>query len=98
MKASERLLFLSQTDQFFHLSDAFPIFFRSDLIPGHAPPAVRVEPALHGDLRPVIDAGASRESKEHGKLLVELIEIMETVHQPFRVVRVQKICSAILKL
>ena len=98
VKASEGLLILPQTDQRLHLSDPSLILLCPDLIPRHAPPAVRIKSSLHGDLRPVIDAGASRQGEENGELLIELVQIMEPVHEPLRIVGIQKIEENIVVL
>ena len=91
MKASEGLLRFPQTDQRLHLPDPLLILFCSDLVPRHAPPAVRIKSSLHGDLCPVIDTGTSRQGKENGELLIELVQIMEPVHEPLRVMGIQKV-------
>ena len=98
MQAAACRLCPPQTDQFLHLAHPLRIFPCTDLIPGHAPAAVRVKTALHGDLRPIIDARASRKCKEHGQLLVKNIQVMEAVHQPFRIVGIQKVEQHIIIL
>ena len=47
--------------------------------------AVRIMGTFHCDLRSIINAGTSRKSEENRKLLIEFIQIMETVHKPLRI-------------
>ena len=98
MWASACFFISSEHDQFTHCCYLFLILFAVNLAPWHTSSAVRIMGTFHCDLRSIINAGTSRKSEENRKLLIEFIQIMETVHKPLRIMRIQQIKKHIIIL
>ena len=98
MQASTHFFISSKHNQFPHRCNSFLILFAFNLTPWHTSSAVRIVRTFHCDLRSIINTGTSRKRKKDCKLLVELVQIVKTVHQPLGIMGIQEIKKHIVIL